>query len=142
MGRRARRSLAPTPGKVESAAATNSWPQWRLTVVLYKTPPYNAVIDFAPVGLLLEQPIVLLARKDLPATTLQEFAAYTKVHQKACNTAPAAPGRLIILLAHDSTRHLATTSCMSPIAARRQCRICWPDASTVDSLRSKRTLFR
>jgi tripartite-type tricarboxylate transporter receptor subunit TctC len=109
---------------------------------LYKNPPYNAVTDFAPVGLLLEQPIVLLARKDLPATTLQEFAAYTKVHQKACNTAPAAPGRLIILLAHDSTRHLATTSCMSPIAARRQCRICWPDASTVDSLRSKRTLFR
>src|SRR4029450_6983512 len=33
---------------------------------LYKSPPYNAVADFAPVGLLLEQPIVLLARKDLP----------------------------------------------------------------------------
>jgi tripartite-type tricarboxylate transporter receptor subunit TctC len=49
---------------------------------LYKNPPYNAVTDFAPVGLLLEQPIVLLARKDLPATTLQEFAAYAKVHQK------------------------------------------------------------
>jgi len=49
---------------------------------LYKNPPYNAVTDFAPVGLLLEQPIVLLARKDLPATTLQEFAAYTTVHQK------------------------------------------------------------
>src|SRR5215813_2727810 len=49
---------------------------------LYKDPPYNAVTDFTPVGLLLEQPIVLLARKDLPATTLQEFAAYTKVHQK------------------------------------------------------------
>src|SRR5215470_12145293 len=49
---------------------------------LYKNPPYDAVADFAPVGLLLEQPIVLLARKDLPATTLQEFAAYTKVHQK------------------------------------------------------------
>jgi tripartite-type tricarboxylate transporter receptor subunit TctC len=48
---------------------------------LYKNPPYNAVTDFAPVGLLLEQPIVLLARKDLPASTLQEFASYTKVHQ-------------------------------------------------------------
>jgi tripartite-type tricarboxylate transporter receptor subunit TctC len=48
---------------------------------LYKNPPYNAVADFAPVGLLLEQPIVLLARKDLPATTLQEFASYTKAHQ-------------------------------------------------------------
>lgn len=50
---------------------------------LYKNPPYDAVADFAPVGLLLEQPIVLLARKDLPATTLREFTAYAKVHQKA-----------------------------------------------------------
>jgi tripartite-type tricarboxylate transporter receptor subunit TctC len=49
---------------------------------LYKNPPYDAITDFTPVGLLLEQPIVLLARKDLPASTLQEFAAYTKVHQK------------------------------------------------------------
>jgi tripartite-type tricarboxylate transporter receptor subunit TctC len=49
---------------------------------LYKNPPYNAVTDFAPVGLLLEQPIVLLTRKDLPATRLQEFAAYAKDHQK------------------------------------------------------------
>jgi tripartite-type tricarboxylate transporter receptor subunit TctC len=49
---------------------------------LYKNPPYNAVTDFAPVGLLLEQPIVLLTRKDLPAATLREFAAYAKAHQK------------------------------------------------------------
>jgi tripartite-type tricarboxylate transporter receptor subunit TctC len=49
---------------------------------LYKNPPYDAVTDFTPVGLLIEQPIVLLVRKDLPATTLQKFAAYTRVHQK------------------------------------------------------------
>ena len=48
---------------------------------LYKNPPYDAVTDFTPVGLLIEQPIVLLARKDLPATTLQEFTAYTRIHQ-------------------------------------------------------------
>jgi tripartite-type tricarboxylate transporter receptor subunit TctC len=49
---------------------------------LYKNPPYNAGADFAPVGLLLEQDIVLLARQGIPATTLQEFSAYAKVHQK------------------------------------------------------------
>src|SRR5215467_3755834 len=49
---------------------------------LYKNPPYNAVADFAPVGLLIEQPIVLLTRKDLPADNLQEFASYTRAHQK------------------------------------------------------------
>jgi tripartite-type tricarboxylate transporter receptor subunit TctC len=53
---------------------------------LYKNPPYNAVADFAPVGLLIEQPIVLLARKDLPAATLQEFASYTRTEPiKAAN---------------------------------------------------------
>jgi len=49
---------------------------------LYKNPPYNAVADFAPVGLLIEQPIVLLTRKNLLADNLQEFASYTRAHQK------------------------------------------------------------
>ena len=48
---------------------------------LYKNPPYNAVTDFAPVGLLLEQPIVLLVRKDLPANNLPEFTAYARANQ-------------------------------------------------------------
>jgi tripartite-type tricarboxylate transporter receptor subunit TctC len=48
---------------------------------LYKNPPYNAATDFAPVGLMLEQPIVLLTRKDLPASNLPEFAAYAKANQ-------------------------------------------------------------
>ena len=48
---------------------------------IYKHPLYNAVTDFAPVGLLAEQPTVLIARKDLPAGTLQEFMAYAKANQ-------------------------------------------------------------
>jgi tripartite-type tricarboxylate transporter receptor subunit TctC len=46
----------------------------------YKRPLYNSKIDFTPVGLIVEQPIVLLARADLPASTLQEFVAYTKAN--------------------------------------------------------------
>src|SRR5450631_717365 len=34
---------------------------------LYKNPLYNAATDFAPVALIAEQPIALLARPDLPA---------------------------------------------------------------------------
>jgi tripartite-type tricarboxylate transporter receptor subunit TctC len=48
---------------------------------LYKNPLYNAATDFAPVALVTEQPILLTARKDLPAGNLQEFIAYTKTNQ-------------------------------------------------------------
>jgi tripartite-type tricarboxylate transporter receptor subunit TctC len=48
---------------------------------LYKNPLYYAATDFAPVALIAEVPVVLIARKDLPANTLQEFIAYAKVNQ-------------------------------------------------------------
>jgi len=47
---------------------------------LYKKPLYNAVTDFAPIGLITEQPMVLIARKDLPAENFKEFAAYVKAN--------------------------------------------------------------
>ena len=46
----------------------------------YKKPHYNSRTDFTPIGLVVEQPIVLLARADLPANTLQEFVAYAKAN--------------------------------------------------------------
>lgn len=48
---------------------------------LYKKPLYNPVADFTPVGLAVEQPIILIARADLPANTMQEFIAYAKANQ-------------------------------------------------------------
>lgn len=48
------------------------------TQTLYKKPPYNSVTNFAPVILITEQPLVLIARKDLAANSLQEFIAYVK----------------------------------------------------------------
>jgi len=48
---------------------------------LYRKPLYNPATDFAPVGLITEQPTLLVARKDLPASNLQEFIAYTKANQ-------------------------------------------------------------
>ena|SRR5215475_6214850 len=47
----------------------------------YKSPLYNAATDFAPVLLIAETPLVLLARKDMPANNLPEFIAYTKSNQ-------------------------------------------------------------
>ena len=43
---------------------------------LNKVPLYNAATDFAPVGLVIESPRILIVRKDLPADNLQQFIAY------------------------------------------------------------------
>jgi tripartite-type tricarboxylate transporter receptor subunit TctC len=48
---------------------------------LYKNPLYNAATDFAPVALIVEQPIVLVVRKNLQAGDLREFRAYAEVNQ-------------------------------------------------------------
>jgi len=47
---------------------------------LYKHPLYNAVTDFAPVALIADVPIVLIARKELPVNNLKEFVAYAKAN--------------------------------------------------------------
>jgi tripartite-type tricarboxylate transporter receptor subunit TctC len=48
---------------------------------LYKKPLYNAATDFAPVALVVVQSMVLLTRKDFPASNLQEFIAHVKANQ-------------------------------------------------------------
>ena len=47
---------------------------------IYKKLAYDPVGDFTPVGLVAEQPMVLVARKDLPVTNLKEFIAYVKAN--------------------------------------------------------------
>ncbi len=48
---------------------------------LYKNPLYNVATDFAPVMTILDSPIALVMRKDLPASNLPEFIAYAKANQ-------------------------------------------------------------
>ena len=59
---------------------------------LYQHPPYDALNDFAPVALVAEQPVVLIARKDLPADNLREFIAYAKDHQAKMQYGSAGAG--------------------------------------------------
>jgi tripartite-type tricarboxylate transporter receptor subunit TctC len=47
---------------------------------MHKTALYNSVTDFTAAGLVVEQPIVLIVRPDLPVNTLQEFAVYAKAN--------------------------------------------------------------
>ena len=65
---------------------------------LYKNLPYNPSADFTPVGLVAEQPMVLIARNDIPASTLPEFIAYVKANSAKVQYGSAGVG---------STTHLA-----------------------------------
>lgn len=59
---------------------------------LYKKPLYHAATDFAPVVLIAEQPLVLIARKDFPAHDLQGFIAYARAHQATMQYGSAGVG--------------------------------------------------
>jgi tripartite-type tricarboxylate transporter receptor subunit TctC len=59
---------------------------------LYKNPTYNASTDFAPVALLVDQPMVLVARPTLPVNTLAEFIAYGKANADKMQYASAGTG--------------------------------------------------
>jgi len=58
---------------------------------LYKKPIYNAMTDFAPVALIVEQPFLLVSRNDLPAGNLTEFIAYTRANQAKMQYGSAGP---------------------------------------------------
>jgi tripartite-type tricarboxylate transporter receptor subunit TctC len=58
---------------------------------LYKKPMYNSMTDFVPVALMVEQPFLLVARKDLPASNLPEFIAYAKANQTKMQYGSAGP---------------------------------------------------
>jgi len=60
---------------------------------LYKTPPYRAA-DFDGVGLINDSPIVLVAKRDTPADTLQEFIAYLRANEKKVTEADAGVGSI------------------------------------------------
>jgi tripartite-type tricarboxylate transporter receptor subunit TctC len=59
---------------------------------LFKNPAYNSVTDFTPVGLAVEQPLLLIVRKDLPVNDLKEFAAYVKANQSKMQFGSAGVG--------------------------------------------------
>ncbi len=60
--------------------------------VLLKAPPYSAEKDFEPVALIGEIPLVLIARKDFPATDMKSFVAYAKANPGKLNYGSAGAG--------------------------------------------------
>jgi tripartite-type tricarboxylate transporter receptor subunit TctC len=60
--------------------------------LIYKKPLYNAVTDFTPVSVAIENSKLLVARKDFPAETLGEFIAYAKANQAKMQYGSAGAG--------------------------------------------------
>jgi tripartite-type tricarboxylate transporter receptor subunit TctC len=75
---------------------------------IYKKRRYDAVNDFTPVTLWSEQPMVLETRKDLPASTVPEFAALLKSNGAKMQFGSAGAG---------STTHLACSLLNNVIGA-------------------------
>ena len=74
-------------------SGTHAYNQW-----IYKKRRYDALNDFTPVTLFSEQPMVLEARKDLPANTIPEFVTLLKTNAARLQFGSAGAG---------STTHLA-----------------------------------
>lgn len=64
---------------------------------LFKKPAYNSTTDFDPVALVIEAPLVLVARKDFPAKDMKEFVAYTKTNESKMQFGSAGTGSAIHL---------------------------------------------
>ncbi len=62
------------------------------SMTLFRQPPYNSLDDFAPVGLVTEVPMTLVAKKDFPAASLAELIDYVKANKDSVTYANAGVG--------------------------------------------------
>jgi tripartite-type tricarboxylate transporter receptor subunit TctC len=62
------------------------------SATLYRKLPYDPKTSFAPIGLVTEVPMILVARKDFPPNTLQELITYVKEHKDEVTYANAGVG--------------------------------------------------
>jgi tripartite-type tricarboxylate transporter receptor subunit TctC len=68
-----------------------SWPTHVLNAAVYDL-PYDVVTDFEPLGLVSTQPMVIVARKNLPASNLRELIAWLKADPDKATAGGAGAG--------------------------------------------------
>ena len=68
-----------------------SWPTHVLNAAIF-TLPYDPLNDFEPVALVAAQPLLIIARKTLPASTLAEFVAWLKANEGKATQGTAGAG--------------------------------------------------
>jgi tripartite-type tricarboxylate transporter receptor subunit TctC len=74
-------------------------------VALIPNLAYKPDVDFEPIGLVANQPVLLATRKGFPANNLREFVAYAKANESKLNMAHAGVGSVsytfCLLLNHE-----------------------------------------
>jgi tripartite-type tricarboxylate transporter receptor subunit TctC len=65
-----------------------------VSVGLYPNLAYKPDVDFAPIGLAVEQAVLIVGRKDFPPRNLAEFVTYAKSHSEKLNTGHAGVGSI------------------------------------------------
>lgn len=68
-----------------------------VAVSLYPNLLYKPDVDFEPIGLVSEFPMLIVARKDFPANNLQEFVAYVKANVAKLNVGHAGIGSVFFI---------------------------------------------
>ncbi|HXW23334.1 MAG TPA: tripartite tricarboxylate transporter substrate-binding protein [Xanthobacteraceae bacterium] len=66
-----------------------------ISVWFYPHLAYKPDVDFEPIGLTMESPLLIAARKDFPATTLKEFVAYAQANSEKLNMGHAGVGSIL-----------------------------------------------
>src|SRR5262245_28243911 len=69
------------------------------SVSLYPNLAYKPDVDFEPIGLVIQQPNLIVARKDFPANDLKEFIGYAKANAEKLNVSHAGVGSITFTLA-------------------------------------------
>jgi tripartite-type tricarboxylate transporter receptor subunit TctC len=114
--------------------------------LLTKRPIYDAVADFAPVAVIVENSKLLVTRKDFPADTLQEFIAYAKANRSKMSFGSAGTGsatHMTCVLLNSAIgveiTHIpyrATTQAMQDILAGRVDYVCDVVQTSLELIRS------
>src|SRR6516164_776714 len=66
------------------------------SVALYPNLAYKPAVDFEPIGTVLENPLLIVARRDFPPKDLKEFIAYAKANAEKLNVAHGGVGGLLV----------------------------------------------
>jgi tripartite-type tricarboxylate transporter receptor subunit TctC len=66
-----------------------------VSVWLYAELAYKPDVDFEPIGLAMETPLVIVARRDFPPRNFEEFIAYVKANAEKLNMAHAGVGSIM-----------------------------------------------
>jgi tripartite-type tricarboxylate transporter receptor subunit TctC len=64
------------------------------SLAFYPNLPYNPEKDFAPIGLIADQALVIVAKKEIPSDNLREFVSYAKANGEKLNMGHAGVGSL------------------------------------------------